>query len=189
MKKVLLGIMALSMTAFAVNPGEGDPSTGEVASVPVKVKAEIIKSPTGITITDEAGTVLDQLLLDHGRMIKGQAAEDSKVYEIFKVKRFDEDGNSTDIGSGTVKVELDNLEAKLAKDGDTALSSLLSNLALLGNGKYDSAKSYTETITTGKTEVVGRVTSTIAQSQLLANTELGIFHNGGLNTLTITYTP
>ena len=90
MKKVLFGIMALSMAAFAANPGVIDPTTStETASVPVKVMAEIITAPTGLTITDEAGTVLDELVIDHGRIVKDAATSDSVAYKLFKVQRFD----------------------------------------------------------------------------------------------------
>ena len=48
MKKVLFGIMALSVAAFAANPG----TPGE-ASVPVQVKAEVKAATDGLVITDE----------------------------------------------------------------------------------------------------------------------------------------
>lgn len=193
MKKVLFGILALSMTAFAANPG-----VDNTASVPVKVIAEIITAPTGLTITDEAGTVLDELLLDHGRIIKGAATSDSVAYKLFKVQRF-VDGVSSEIGAGTLNVKLtetgtetETAVATLKKNGTLTEvnQKLTSALSLSGGSTGGTATSYTQATTKDDTEHVGRVTSVISQSQL-ANDDLetGIFHNARANTLTVVYTP
>ncbi|MGL6118923.1 MAG: hypothetical protein ACRC0V_00295, partial [Fusobacteriaceae bacterium] len=92
------------MAAFAANPGVGIPET---ASVPVKVMAEIITAPTGLVITDEAGTVLDELLLDHGRMIKGAATSDSVAYKLFKVQKYADTGLPIPFAAGSLNVNLD----------------------------------------------------------------------------------
>lgn len=193
MKKVLFGILALSIGAFAANPGTVDSNTGvETTSVPVKVIAEIISAPTGLVITDEAGRVLDELLIDHGRMIKGQATSDSTAYSLFKVQRFVE-GESKEIvdqethTNGTLKVAIDKLGATLGYNGDVNNSKkLASNLTLSGANSSDN-KSYTNTLTTEK-EHVGRITSTIAQADINA-ASAGVYHNARTNTLTVTYTP
>ena len=204
MKKVLFGIMALSMAAFAANPGTGDPET---ASVPVKVMAEIINAPVGLTITDEAGTVLDELVIDHGRIVKGAATSDSVAYKLFKVQRFDGTTSETQpIGAGTLTVELDEKmatdkkgKATLAKNGDTNhASKLTSTLALTGGATQESSTKYVHNLTGADTEAhVGRVTSTIAKGAAtdtegsLLNSELrpGVHHNSRQNTLTVVYTP
>lgn len=197
MKKVLFGIMALSMAAFAANPGvvENDTSGNlikETASVPVKVIAEIITAPTGLTITDEAGTVIDELLLDHGRIVKGAATSDSVAYKLFKVQRFD-GTSATKIGAGTLNVKLDEATTTLAKNGTSTASTLTSALTLTGGATQVSSKEYTHTTGADDTEHVGRVTSTIAQAQLDGTDnktlETGIHHNSRERTLTVVYTP
>ncbi|MHA5067253.1 hypothetical protein [Cetobacterium somerae] len=180
MKKVLFGIIALSMTAFAVNPG-----TDSTASVPVKVIAEIITAPTGLTITDEAGTVLDELVLDHGRIVKGNATGDSSVYKIFKVQRFDGTNTPAVIGAGTLAVSLDGTTTTLAKNGDASSESQLTSTLSLRGGQ-----SYEESTDASATEHVSRVFSTIAKTELLNDKlETGIHHNSRERTLTVVYTP
>ncbi|UPO97548.1 hypothetical protein MKD34_01510 [Cetobacterium somerae] len=184
MKKVLFGIMALSIAAFAANPG-----TDSEASVPVKVIAEIITAPTGLTITDEAGTVIDELLLDHGRIVKGAATSDSVAYKLFKVQRFD-GTKPTKIGAGTLNVKLDEATTTLAKNGTSTASTLTSALTLTGGATQVSSKEYTHTTGADDTEHVGRVTSTIAKTELLkTGIETGIHHNSRERTLTVVYTP
>ncbi|WP_281699734.1 hypothetical protein [Cetobacterium somerae] len=186
MKKVLFGIMALSMAAFAANPG-----TADTASVPVKVIAEIITAPTGLTITDEAGTVIDELLLDHGRIVKNTATSDSVAYKLFKVQRFD--GAQTPvtrpIGAGKLNVKLDDPETTLKKNGTSTISTLASTLALTGGATQKSSIEYDHPTLAADTEHVGRVTSTIAQANLNAVAETGIHHNSRERTLTVTYIP
>lgn len=184
MKKVLFGIMAFSTVAFALNPG----STGNDASVPVKVIAEIITAPTGLTITDEAGRVIDELLLDHGRIVKGVATSDSVAYKLFKVQRF----NGTEpvkIGEGTLNIKLDNGSTILKKNGTSSTSTLTSALTLTGGATQVSSTEYNHTTLATDTEHVGRVTSTIAQANLNAVAETGIHHNSRERTLTVVYTP
>lgn len=205
MKKVLFGIMALSMTAFAVNPGVTNPTSGaEEASVPVEVRAEIIKAPVGLTITDEAGTVLDKLLIDHGRIVADNAGDDSVAFKIFKVKRFDPtattNGGSiaiatTDTGKDNLNVKIDK-DATLALNGDTTndtASKLASTLTVTGGNKPVNGQEYDHTLGKDDLEHIGRVTSTIARDQLYtttnANLTQGSHHNSRENTLTVVYTP
>ncbi|WP_297432162.1 hypothetical protein [uncultured Cetobacterium sp.] len=199
MKKVLFGIMALSMAAFAANPAPTPGENGvETASVPVKVIAEIITAPTGLTITDEAGTVIDELLIDHGRIVQGKATSDSVAYKLFKVQRFT-NGAPAKIGAGTLNVKLEGTtpgEATLAKNGISADSKLTSTLSLTGGATQVSSTEYNHTLGDGDTEHVGRVTSTIAKgatdvagSLLNGGLQPGVHHNSRQNTLTVVYTP
>ncbi len=206
MKKVLFGIMALSMTAFAVNPGVTDPTSGaEEASVPVEVRAEIIKAPVGLTITDEAGTVLDKLLIDHGRIVADNAGDDSVAFKIFKVKRF-EQGNNTAVeiankDGANLKVTIGdatgtkNKVATLALNGDTTnpASKLASTLTVTGGNKPVDGQEYDHVLGANDLEHIGRVTSTIARDQLYTTTNTGLtqgsHHNSRENTLTVVYTP
>lgn len=201
MKKVLFGIMALSVAAFALNPGVTNPDGTETASVPVKVIAEIIKAPTGLTITDEAGTVLDELLIDHGRIVADTAGDDSVAFKIFKVKRFDSTTGAIDIldpintDGAKLKASLDNAATILALNGDPTVSKLESTLTLTGGTNPIDGISYDHIVAEGEKEHVGRVTSRIARSELYADTnaggslETGIHHNSRERTLTVVYTP
>lgn len=195
MKKVLFGIIALSMAAFAANPA--DPATPDTASVPVKVIAEIITAPTGLTITDEAGTVLDELLIDHGRIVQGAATSDSVAYKLFKVQRFT-NGASDVFGStaGTLNVKLDDPTTTLNKNGTAGGSTLTSTLSLTGGATQKSSIEYDHSTLATDKEHVGRVTSTIAKgttttagSLLSTALQTGIHHNSRERTLTVVYTP
>lgn len=206
MKKVLFGIMALSMAAFAVNPGVVNKDGTETASVPVEVRAEIIKAPVGLTITDEAGTVLDKLLIDHGRIVADNAGDDSVAFKIFKVKRF-EQGNNTAVeiankDGANLKVTIGdatgtkNKVATLALNGDTTndtASKLASTLTVTGGNKPVDGQEYDHVLGANDLEHIGRVTSTIARDQLYtttnANLTQGSHHNSRENTLTVVYTP
>ena len=86
MKKVLFGIMALSIAAFAANPGELKGEVG-AASVPVTVLAEVIAPTDALVITDEAGNILaDGIVLDHG-LRTWEDNEHTTATIRFKVKR------------------------------------------------------------------------------------------------------
>ena len=178
MKKILFGIMALSVAAFAVNPGTGTPET---ASVPVTVIAELIKAPTGLTITNEAGTVLDELVIDHGRMVIGKATDDSVAFEFFKVQRFEENGNNIDLIDGdknNLYVSLNKTETILTNTSDTSdkPASLTSTLSLTGGANAIDSKSYDHAVATGDKVHTGRVISRIAKASLDSGT-VGIHHN------------
>ena len=77
MKKVLFGIFAVSMVAFAANPGVND-----VTSVPVRVKAELVIPAGGLTITDESGVALQELEINHGQLAIKGVSGDSAAFKI-----------------------------------------------------------------------------------------------------------
>lgn len=190
MKRVLFGIMALSIAAFAANPGTGATGTAGEASVPVKVRAEIVKPSAGLTITDEAGTVLDELLIDHGRIVKGTASDDSVKDKIFKVKMGREDETYVAM-AGDLRVSLDKTSTSLTNA--LATSTLTSTLSLVG-GSGTTLVSGEEAAYVAKvngTEHTGRVNSVISRDQLnAAGLEEGIYNNGANKpTLTVVYTP
>lgn len=204
MKKVLFGIMALSVAAFAVNPGVTNPDGTETASVPVKVMAEIVNAPVGLTITDEAGTVLDELLIDHGRIVKENAGDDSVAFKVFKVKRFDQGNNkavaiANEAGANLNVIIGDELGAKptggtsatLNLNGDTKnASKLTSTLTVTGGNSPVDGQEYDHVLGAADLEHVGRVTSRIARDQFYATTlEPGVHHNSRQNILTVVYTP
>ncbi len=208
MKKVLFGIMALSVAAFAANPG-GTADGGtvsstnpETASVPVKVIAEIITAPTGLTITDEAGTVLDELVIDHGRIVANNAGDDSVAFKIFKVKRFEQNNTAVAIGGAgdNLKVAIGDAtgtkltagtKATLKLNGDAkATSTLASTLTVTGGNSPVDGQEYNHILAATDLEHVGRVTSRIARDEFYdANLKPGVHHNSRQNTLTVVYTP
>ncbi|WP_047395884.1 hypothetical protein [Cetobacterium sp. ZOR0034] len=184
MKRVLFGIMALSVATFAANPGTGTATTEGTASVPVKVLAEITAPQAGLTITDEAGTVLDELLIDHGRIVKGAATDDSKAFKLFKVKMGDSSNEYVEM-NGKLTVNLNKYTTKLIGPNSGKLDSVLS----LAGGKTNATGGYEAEI--NGTEHTGRVNSVIPRDQLNATKlEEGIYNNGADRpTLTVVYTP
>ena len=203
MKKVLFGIMALSMAAFAANPAPTPGENGvETASVPVKVMAEIINAPVGLTITDEAGTVLDELVIDHGRIVAKNAGDDSVVFKIFKVKKFGQNNTAVAIGGAgdNLKVTIGDAtgtkltagtKATLKLNGDAeATSTLASTLTVTGGNSPKDGQEYDHTLGATDLEHVGRVTSRITRDEFYdANLKPGVHHNSRQNTLTVVYTP
>ncbi|MGL5316071.1 MAG: hypothetical protein ACRC92_22635 [Peptostreptococcaceae bacterium] len=198
MKKIIIGIMALSTLSLAANPAPGTALESQTASVPVRVIAELIPAPYGLTITDEAGTVLDELILDHGRMVLGQATGDSTVFKPFKVKRFSTAGTAVAIANkvgAKLKVSLKANTADTTPTTSTTLKlngistvvteQLSSNLSLLGS----TTGTYEQTLQGSETEHIGRVTSKISQATLAAATKAGIYHNAGQHILEVVYTP
>lgn len=133
MKKVLFGIMALSMAAFAKNPG-----TKNEASVPVRVIAEVIAATDGLVITDMTGNILtDGLLIDHETRVQGESHEKSVQ---FKVKKLNADGTTNNTlhtsGDATKKltVSLDKTTTTLKHLKSN--STIQSTLALAGGNNY-----------------------------------------------------
>lgn len=202
MKKVLFGIMALSTAAFAVNPGvpTTDGSGTETASVPVRVIAEIVKAPVGLTITDESGTALQELVIDHGQLVKGNVVGDSVAFKNFRVRRYDASGAMVALAptaatAPKLEVSLDNTKTILKKGGTSATSILNSDLTLAGGTSTPATNgdphSYIVNLTADtEQEHLGKVTSVIPNSDFTAPAlEAGFHHNSAERTLTVVYTP
>ena len=176
MKKVLFGIMALSMAAFAANPGELTSGAG-TASVPVKVLAEVIAPTDALVITDEAGNILaDGIVLDHGLRTQIDAEHTTAPFR-FKVKRMKTDestGVTTFDGiNGKLTVALDdvdsptnNQEVHLGRVGGAAANKLVSTLTLANGGTLTGSTltgkhGYEATMGTNDKEHTGEITSTV----------------------------
>lgn len=91
MKKVLLGLFALSAVAMAAsNPGMGDTEAqannkkAEVG-VPMEVRVEILPAEKRLVMVDENNKLIDKLIFDHGRLVKGKAVSDSVIEKTVKV--------------------------------------------------------------------------------------------------------
>ena len=190
MKKVLFGIIALSMTAFAAtNPG--DKTNG--ASVPVRVIAEVVKPADALIITDEAGTILDELLLDH-KIVGGSKTSDSVIAKSFKVKVTTDKGIVDETNNGNVTITLNKTTTTLTRvgtdptAGDGDKDQITSNLRLVNVLNPSGSHEYTATLLKG--EHLGTITSTIAAKSV--PTEAGAYDNkteaANMPTLSVTYT-
>ena len=126
MKKIILGILALSAVSFGA-------TEGETASVPVTVKAVITEAPSGLAIVDEVTGQVDQVVIDHGTIKKGTLSEDSPSIQTkgFRVVRVKSDGTGLDeLGATKLSVGLSAKTTKLTKIGGTDKDTLTSNLEL-----------------------------------------------------------
>ena len=190
MKKVLFGIIALSMTAFAAtNPGDitGD---NKVASVPVRVIAEVVKPASSLIITDEAGTILDELLLDH-KIVGGSDKGDSVIAKSFKVKVTDTTGIVDENNNGNVTIVLNKTTTTLTRVGTDptaeAKDQITSNLRLVNGVNAVKTNEYVAQLKAG--EHLGTIISTIAKESV-PKTAAGAYDNkvtGAMPTLTVTY--
>lgn len=122
MKKVLFGLLAISVVSFAAdsvtpgvatsqaaaiasatNPGtytKDLTTTGQVgaAGVPLQVKANVIPASSRLVLVDENNKVIDNLVFDHGNLIPGAT---SKISQIVELKRTDNKAFSADTKSNT----------------------------------------------------------------------------------------
>ncbi|MGL5571371.1 hypothetical protein [Cetobacterium sp.] len=123
MKKIILGVLALSAVSF------GAAVAGETASVPVTVKAVITEAPSGLAIVDEVTGQVDQVVIDHGTIKKGTLSEDSPSVQTkgFRVVRLSKGGTALEaLGATQLSVGLSAAETELTKIGgsDTLTSKL-----------------------------------------------------------------
>lgn len=179
MKKVLFGIMALSMAAFAANPGELTSGAG-TASVPVKVLAEVIAPTDALVITDEAGNILaDGIVLDHGLRTQTDGNHTTAPFR-FKVKRITDGTSGYAPINGTLTVALDDVDSttnnqevhlgKIGGDPNVTGDKLVSTLALANGGTLSGLTNvttlngkhgYQATMSDTQAEHTGEITSTV----------------------------
>lgn len=128
MKKIILGVVALSVVSFAVA------KEGETASVPVTVKAVITEAPSGLAIVDEVTGQVDQVVIDHGTIKRGTLSDDSPSIQTkaFRVVRVNENGTGlAPLGATQLSVGLSAAKTTLTKIGSTTGGDVLtSNLEL-----------------------------------------------------------
>lgn len=199
MKKILFAVMALSTVAFALN---NNPGTDTTASVPVLVKAEIIEPSESLQITDLAGTLLTQIELNHGKLVKGGATAESKVFQEFKIMKGDKtatDGfaDLSATGKSEIAVAIDKTTTELLNKTTVSPANKLTATLNLDGGKNDSTHGvtgydhgYKEIIATGKKAMNGRITSTLSKETLNGpNAVVGIHDNGSERVLKVIYTP
>lgn len=161
MKKVLFGIIALSMAAFAANPEEVKVGA---ASVPVKVLAEVIAPTDALVITDEAGNIIgaEGIVLDHGIHTSADGKHTTAPFR-FKVKRLTAGGSQPIKGTLTVAIKAsgngtaDGHDIKLGKIGGGVANMLTSTLKL-GNGGTSDVENNPLKNKHGYTAVMGEAT-------------------------------
>lgn len=130
MKKMLLGVSILSTLAFgASNPGDnGASASGQGAArvgVPMEVRVEILPKSGKLVLVDENNKLIDKLIFDHGKLVKGGAVTDSIVEKTVKLKR---DDGAAFGGSGAYKVTFE------AKDSSGTEVNMTNGLSLVGHG-------------------------------------------------------
>ena len=167
MKKVLLGLFALSAMAMAAsNPGDdGSTATpkqkGEVG-VPMEVKVEILPAEKRLVMVDENNKLIDKLIFDHGRLVKGRAVSDSVIEKTVKVmvedgSQFGQNVKVTFAAKQNGKVVKEMNDFELGGLGSVSSSSILSKL------KYKEEAIKAESAVT---EVSTPVVSTISIAEL-----------------------
>lgn len=129
MKKIILGLLALSAVSFAVsNPGD-DQATATAnhkgtVGVPMEVRVNILPTNGRLILVDENNKLIDKLIFDHGDIIKGAATADSIVEKTVKLTT----DNQTSLGNNKVQ-----FKAKLNDATGTAITSS-SDFILNGHG-------------------------------------------------------
>lgn len=182
MKKMLLGVSILSTLAFGVsNPGDnGASASGQGAArvgVPMEVRVEILPASGKLVLVDENNKLIDKLIFDHGKLVKGGAVADSVVEKTVKLKR--DDGAAF---GDAYKVTFE------AKDSSATVINMTNKLALVGHGmtadkKLESKLKYRGgkiTLAGTEKEVETKVQSIIEATALNnTSTEVGLYIGTG----------
>lgn len=183
MKKMLLGVSILSTLAFGVsNPGDDISeavSSGAKVGVPMEVRVEILPASDKLVLVDENNKLIDKLIFDHGKLVKGAAVTDSMVEKTVKLKK----ANGTPLGgSGVYKVTF---KAKNSSGTQVNMTTALELQAhgVTGGGKIDSKLKYRENkidLAGTETEVETKVQSIIEATTLNGgNVSEGLYIGSG----------
>ncbi len=170
MKKMLLGVSILSTLAFGVsNPGDnGASASGQGAArvgVPMEVRVEILPKSGKLVLVDENNKLIDKLIFDHGKLVKGGAVTDSIVEKTVKLKR---DDGAAFGGSSAYKVTFEAKDSSGTKVNTSTALKLQPHGVSSGNA-IDSNLKYREneiTLTGTETEVETKVQSIIEATVL-----------------------
>lgn len=179
MKKMLLGVSILSTLAFgASNPGDDISVAGSGTAkvgVPMEVRVEILPASEKLVLVDENNKLIDKLIFDHGKLVKGAAITDSTVEKTVKLKKV----NGSAFGSAyKVTFTAKNSSGEKVNTG-TALK--LEPHGVSSGNAIDSNLKYREnqiTLDTSDTEVVTKVQSIIEATKLNA-AEVGLYIGSG----------
>lgn len=178
MKKMLLGVSILSTLAFGVsNPGDDiseAASSGAKVGVPMEVRVEILPASDKLVLVDENNKLIDKLIFDHGKLVKGAAVTDSMVEKTVKLKK----ANGQALGDYHVTFKAKDSSGKQV-NMTTALE--LQAHGVTGGGKIDSKLKYRENkidLAGTETEVETKVQSIIEATKLNA-AEVGLYIGSG----------
>lgn len=163
MKKMLLGVSILSTLAFgASNPGGEVSSLPATVGVPMEVRVEVLPTSGKLVLVDENNKLIDKLIFDHGKLVKGAAVTDSTVEKTVKLKK---DNNEA---LGSVKVTFEAKDSSGTKVNTSTALKLQPHGVSSGNA-IDSNLKYREneiTLTGTEKEVETKVQSIIAATNL-----------------------
>lgn len=178
MKKILLGVSILSTLAFGVsNPGDNiSQATSGIATVgvPMEVRVEILPASDKLVLVDENNKLIDKLIFDHGRLVKGAAVTDSTVEKTVKLKK----SNGQAIGDYYVTFK--------AKDSSGASVNMATPLKLQAHGvtnggEIESKLKYRENkidLAGTETEVETKIQS-IIEATNLNGADVGLYIGSG----------
>ncbi|SJZ89618.1 hypothetical protein SAMN02745174_01869 [Cetobacterium ceti] len=85
MKKVLLGLLAVSAISFGAS-NSGDNNLEKTTGVPVEVRANVIPKGARLVLVDGNDNIIDKLVFDHKNIIQGQT---HAMTQMVKVRRTD----------------------------------------------------------------------------------------------------
>ena len=165
MKKILLGLFALSAMAMAAtNPGDDNAAAqpkkyGEVG-VPMEVRVQILPADKRLILVDENNRKIETLKFDHGQLVKSTTTPNSVVEKTVKLML--EDGS--ELGAHKVRFK--------AKKGGTEIVDGKFALAMYNSAdghELESELSYLKnliTTTQHQTEVETKVISTIKNAKI-----------------------
>ena len=163
MKKMLLGVSILSTLAFGVsNPGGEISSLPATVGVPMEVRVEVLPTSGKLVLVDENNKLIDKLIFDHGKLVKGAAVTDSTVEKTVKLKK---DNNEA---LGSVKVTFEAKDSSGTKVNTSTALKLQPHGVSSGNA-IDSNLKYREnqiTLTGTEKEVETKVQSIIEATVL-----------------------
>lgn len=104
MKKLLIGLLALSAVSFAAsNPGDNAESAKKDPAgvgVPMEVRVNILPADGRLILVDENNKLIDKLVFDHGSIVSGMAQNDSMVEKTVKLKIENNGSGAVKFGKG-----------------------------------------------------------------------------------------
>lgn len=181
MKKILLGLFALSAMAIgATNPGDDKAAAeaknhkyGEVG-VEMQVRAEILPAEDRLILVDENNRKIEKLEFDHKQLVKSPTTPDSVVKKTVKLML--ESGNS--LGNGYAKF--------IAKQGGVDVSTKQNKFVLnkynsIDSKQLESELTYLQSVVhtdEHMKEIETEVISTI-RSEKIANADTGLYIGDG----------
>ena len=204
MKKVLFGLLAISVVSFGAATADAAVSTGTqttgvtgsatnpgtytkdltkigdsgAAGVPLQVKANVIPASSRLVLVDENNKVIDNLVFDHGNLIPGAT---SNISQIVELKRTDNNAFSAeDTPDHKGKIGTSTYIAQFAATnaGNTIIPNTANNFAL--QGATDGATSLQSELDFNGTEIKVSSTATFVRTQVTSKLNVPVGTTQGL---------